>query len=230
MKRVASFLRYGLVITCGVGVIASLAVLADTGSNRSFACRGIQQYLDSRWTEALGIDGGDAPPGQISRAGDRLLGGLPLPPKSMKVVRGEDVRNLVRDARDAPSARGATECLAADDSTPYAHRLNVLLRGLRIFAGCNLALFLFAGALVARNRVRAVDCLVPATLLVATTVASSIIYVASRDWFWSLVDSDYAGFGYLLTVVIVAGLFADIIWNGARIVRFFLRLTWWVPV
>jgi hypothetical protein len=232
LKRAVTFLRTGLVITCGIGVAVSLAVLADTGWNRSFACRGVQQYLDNRWNETLGIDGGDAPPGQTSRAVDRLVGGLPLPPKSMKVMRGEELRNLVRGADATPSAVGqaTTECPAADDATPYRRRLHALLRDLRIFAGCNLTLFLLAALLVARGRARAVDCLVPATLLAAATLASSLIYVAAQDWFWSFVDGGYAGFGYLLVVVIVTGLFADIIWNGARVVRFLLRLSWWVPV
>jgi hypothetical protein len=232
LNRAASSLRNGLVITCGIGVAVCLAVLADTGWNRSFTCRGVQQYLDNRWNGTLGIEGGDAPPGQTSRAVDRMFGGLPLPPKSMKVMRGEELRNLVRDADAPPSAvvQATTECPTDDDATPYARRLHALLRDLRIFASCNLALFVLAALLVARGRVRAVDCLVPATLLAAATLASSIVYFASRDLFWSFVDGDYAGFGYLLIVVVVTGLFADIVWNGARVVRFFLRLSWWVPV
>lgn len=80
------------------------------------------------------------------------------------------------------------------------------------------------------GRVRTVDCLVPAAVLVAAAFASSVIYVASREWFWSVVDGTYADVGYLLVLGLVAGLLADIVWNGARVVRFVLRLLWWVPV
>lgn len=149
-------LRRGLLIACCVGVVASAAVLADTCVDRSLSCRGILQYLDNRWSTALGIDGPDAPPGQIAQTVDRAIGGLPLPPKSMRVLRDEDVRNLGRGAHvsPAPSTREATGCSASAGATHYARQAHALLRTLRIMAACNLALFIIIALLVARGRVR----------------------------------------------------------------------------
>jgi len=220
-----------------VGTAISAAVLIGAGSDGAAACRGIARYLGGRWSQAIGVEGGAAPPGQVGRAIDRLIGGLPLPPRSMQVVRGEDLRALDRksDAASGSSAGGdpageLTRCPAPEDDGPYARRLRGLLRALRIFALCNLGLFLLTALLVARGRSRPIHYLVPAAVLAAATLGSSVIYFAAQDWFWSFIDGSFAGIGYLVLVSVVAALLADIAWNRARVVRGVLRLLWWVPV
>lgn len=220
-----------------MGTAISAAVLIGAGSDRAAACRGIARYLGGRWGQAIGVEGDALPPGQVGRAVDRLIGGLPRPPKSMQVVRGQDLRALDRrsDTAVGRSAGGdpagePARCPAPDDDGPYARRLRGLLRALRIFALCNLGLFLLTALLVARGRSRPIHHLVPAAVLAAATLCASVVYFAAQDWFWSFVDGRFAGIGYLLLVGTVAALLADIAWNRARVVRGVLRLLWWVPV
>jgi hypothetical protein len=171
----------------------------------------------------------------MGRTIDKTIGGLPLPPKAMQVLRGEELRKLGEEP--AAGSRGtsgdigeAAGCPPLDDNGPYARRLRGLLGELRLFAVCNLALFVVTAVLMARRRSQAVHGLVPASLLAATTLTSSIIYFAGRDWFWAFLESGFAGKTYLLVVSLVAALLADIAWNRARVVRVLLRLLWWVPV
>lgn len=162
---------------------------------------------------------------------DQMIGGLPLSPKSMQVLRGEDLGRLDQEAAARSGDTGeAAACPALDDDGPYARRLRGLLGELRIFALCNLGLFVLTAVLMTGRRSQAVHYLVPAGLLTATTLTSTIIYFAGRDWFWSFLENGFAGKAYLLVIGLVAALLADIAWNRARVVRVLLRLLWWVPV
>jgi len=181
------------------------------------------------------MEDGDGRTGRVGRAVDRLVGGLPLPPKSMQVLRGEELRKLGDGpgADASPTSGEAADgaaCPASHDEGPYARRLRGLLRDLRIFALCNLGLFALTAFLIARRQSRAIDYLVPAGVLAATTLSSSIIYFMGRDWFWSFLDGSFAGIAYLMLVTLVAALLADVAWNRARVARLLLRLLWWVPV
>ena len=234
-------MRNGLLIICFVGAALSLAVLLDAGSRGSIACRGVEAYLTSRWNQTLGIEAGEGGPGQTGPAVDELLAGLPAPPKSLRVLRGQDLRALGRAPGEGPPSNASGDaktaareagsgCAAFGGGGPYALRLRGLLRALRVFAACNFGLFLLTAVMVGRSRGRVVECLVPAAVLAATTLTASILYLVARDWFWSFVDGDFVGVGYLLIAGLVASLLADIVWNRGRVVRFVLRLLWWVPV
>ena len=57
----------------------------------------------------------------------------------------------------------------------------------------------------------------PAGLLFIATVASIAIYIFGQNWFYTLVFSNYMGWGYLTYVGVIFGFLLDIVFNGASI-------------
>jgi hypothetical protein len=196
-------------------------VFVDTMSSHSGVLRGAERSLAHRWSDELGIDlhPGEAP--SLEPVVDQMVRKLPLPPRAMQVVRGDDLRKL-----------GNTEDIdasAAPGDAPYARRLGHLGREVRLFAVCNFVLFLATALLTFKRRSDALPCLLPAGVLVLSTLASSIVYLTARDWFWSFLADDHAGLGYLALVGLVVLSFVDILLNRARIVSLVLRFLSWLP-
>jgi len=194
------------------------AIFIDTLTSRSAVRRASDHYLTDRWKRTLGIDQGGGRP-EVRRIVDDVVGGLPQPPKEMKVVAVSGELGRVQGAVVTPSS----------DDGPYARQQRRLIREVRAFAACNFGLFLLTSVLVLLGRSRATHYVIPAGLLALSTLSSIVIYLVARDWFWASLDGGYAGVGYLAFVASVALLLADIVWNQARVVNLFLRWFFWVP-
>jgi hypothetical protein len=199
-------------------------VLVDTLSSRSAVRRGAESYLVGRLTEELGIGPGKGDPTEIARVVDRMVGGLPAPPRAWKVLRPSDVAAL------AISPGGTVPGGGDPDPGPYALRLRDLLHDVRIFAASNVALLLLTGLLAIGRQPAVVPCLIPAGLLGIATLTSIVLYIGARDWFWSFLDDDYAGIGYLSLVGVIVAFLVDIVLNRARVTGLLLRLLYWVPI
>lgn len=110
----------------------------------------------------------------------------------------------------------------------YAEVAGALLREFRIFSAANALMFALLGVtLLLRRRLRA-SLLVPATLLLATTLAVGYLYLFQQDWLHAIVFGDYIGWGYFVHLAVVAAVFADLWFHRAQrstgVVNFFLSL------
>lgn len=88
---------------------------------------------------------------------------------------------------------------------------------LRIFLGSNLAVFftLVAISFLKPNAVH--HLFLPSLLLVIAAIVASGIYIYGQDWFYTILYSDYIGFGYLIYIALVFGFLVDITCNKAKI-------------
>ena len=99
----------------------------------------------------------------------------------------------------------------------YYRIISELLSDLRIFSGVNLALFLVIGFILYGRSGATMAVVLPAGLLFIATVASIAIYIFGQNWFYTLVFSNYMGWGYLTYVGVIFGFLLDIVFNGASI-------------
>ena len=218
-------LRLIIWAVCGLGMAMFGAILADTLSNPSMVRRQAERSLVNQLSRELGIDivTGEAP--ALAPIVDQM-GKLPMPPRAMRGVRGDVLRNLVLP--NLGRARDTDLPFAAAEDGLYSRLVGHGVREVRIFAMCNLLLFLATALLTLRRRSDASLYLLPAGVLTVGTLASIVIYIVGRDWFWSSLADDHAGLGYLALVSFVVLILVDILWNGARVVRpmlqFFSRL------
>jgi len=99
----------------------------------------------------------------------------------------------------------------------YMEVVNKLTQELRIFTGSNLAMF-FILLLASFLKPKAIiQLFVPGLLLAISTLICSYFYIFEQNWLFTIIYSDFIGFGYL---VYVSGLFlwfCDIIFNKARV-------------
>jgi hypothetical protein len=98
----------------------------------------------------------------------------------------------------------------------YSDIIEDLLRDLRIFAGTNLAAFLMLLALSALKPSHLRQLFVPGILLGTAAVATSAIYLFGQNWFLTLLYADYVGWTYGIWLVLIFGLFSDIVLLKAR--------------
>lgn len=106
----------------------------------------------------------------------------------------------------------------------YATTREQLLRELRIFSGVNAICFVLLGGLSLWRRPTT-----PQLLLVAATVLGAVLvvggfYLFKQDWLHTLVFGSYVGWGYAAYLAAVTGLFADILFNEARVCAHLLDL------
>jgi hypothetical protein len=151
------------------------------------------------------------------------VGGLPLPPRSIKILRARELGNLGRPPAEESATEDPSMKSPVIGDGPFALRLGRLAREARTFAACNIALFLLTVVLAYRDRSTPRELLVPAALLTASTLGAILLYFTSRNWLWSFLDGQYAGMGYLVFVGAVMLMLADVIWNRARVMDFVLR-------
>lgn len=99
----------------------------------------------------------------------------------------------------------------------YTAILDNLMTDLRIFLGCNLLVFsALVLALMVRSRATP-HLLVPASLLLVSTVVSSGFYLFGQDWFYTILYNDYMGYGFLVYIGGVFALLMDVVLNRARV-------------
>ncbi len=99
----------------------------------------------------------------------------------------------------------------------YMEVVNKLTQELRIFTGSNLAMFavlLFASFLKPKA---IIQLFVPGLLLAVSTLICSYFYIFEQNWLFTIIYSDFIGFGYLAYVGGLFLWFCDIIFNKARV-------------
>jgi hypothetical protein len=88
---------------------------------------------------------------------------------------------------------------------------------LRIFLGSNCLMFLIL-LIVSLSKPKAIAHLfLPGLLLLSATILASTIYIFGQDWFYTILYSDYMGFGYLAYIAVIFGVLVDIALNKARV-------------
>jgi len=109
------------------------------------------------------------------------------------------------------------EKVAGFMKSKYMEVVNKLTQELRIFAGSNLlmfALLLLASFLKPRA---VIQLFVPGLLLATSTAICSYFYLFEKNWFFTIIYSDFLGFWYLAYVGSLFLWFCDIIFNRARV-------------
>ena len=91
-----------------------------------------------------------------------------------------------------------------------------LTREWRIFCAANASMFLLLGLCLLRRAAR-LPLLLPAAVLLATTVLVGFFYLFRQDWLHTIVFGDYVGLGYFVYLGLVGGFLADILLNRARL-------------
>ncbi|MET1076721.1 MAG: hypothetical protein ABWY06_01735 [Pseudomonas sp.] len=115
------------------------------------------------------------------------------------------------------SLQGAQARLHGLIQGQYAQVLSQLLRDLRIFSGTNLAVFLcLLGISLLKPRSTA-PLLLPAGLLLLSTVLCSYAYLFQQDWFFTLIFGSYLGYAYAAVLLSVFLLLGDVALNRARV-------------
>ena len=99
----------------------------------------------------------------------------------------------------------------------YSEIVADLLRDLRIFLGTNLLAFvlLLIVSIAKPSHVR--QLFVPGILLGVAAVAGSVIYLFGQNWFFTLLYGDYVGWAYGVWLLLIFGLFCDIVLFKARV-------------
>jgi hypothetical protein len=92
-----------------------------------------------------------------------------------------------------------------------------LLGDLRIFAATNMLAFTVLLALSVLQPLRIRQLFVPAILLCAASIATSLLYLFGQNWFFTILYADYVGYSYAGWMLLVYGLFCDIALFKARI-------------
>lgn len=115
------------------------------------------------------------------------------------------------------SLQSVNEKLLDFMKTKYMEIVQKLSLDLRIFTGSNLVIFLLL-LLVSFLKPKAIAHLfLPGVLLFVSTLICSYFYLFEQNWFFTIIYNDYLGFGYLAYVVLLFGIFCDIVFNRARI-------------
>jgi len=99
----------------------------------------------------------------------------------------------------------------------YVQIVQKLLRELRIFSGCNAVAFLCLVAVSLRRKASGAQLLIPATLLLISTLVCAGFYLFEQNWFFTILFDDYLGYGYAAYLALVFLFLWDVSLNGARI-------------
>lgn len=98
----------------------------------------------------------------------------------------------------------------------YMEIVSNLKTDLRIFLGSNAAMFLILLLLSYLKPKAIYHLFLPSAFLLASTIAASAIYIFGQDWFYTILYSDYMGFGYLAYIGVIFGFLMDVAFNKAR--------------
>ncbi|MBL8516252.1 MAG: hypothetical protein JNM76_04695 [Betaproteobacteria bacterium] len=92
-----------------------------------------------------------------------------------------------------------------------------LTRDVRIFLGSNALLFAFVTFLAWMKPQASIQLTLPGLLLCVSTLASAAMYVFGQNWFFTLLNNDFVGFGYFGYASVLFAFLCDIALNHARI-------------
>lgn len=99
----------------------------------------------------------------------------------------------------------------------YVTLVTNLTRDVRIFLGSNALLFAFVALLAWMKPQASIQLTLPGLLLFVSTLASAAMYVFGQNWFFTLLNNDFMGFGYLGYAAILFTFLCDIALNRARV-------------
>lgn len=99
----------------------------------------------------------------------------------------------------------------------YSEIVADLLRDLRIFLGTNLLAFVLLLVLSIAKPSHLRQLFVPSILLGVAAVAGSVIYLFGQNWFFTLLYGDFVGWAYGVWLLLIFGLFCDIVLFKARV-------------
>jgi hypothetical protein len=99
----------------------------------------------------------------------------------------------------------------------YAEVSAALLRELRIFAGCNAAVFALLGVVAFVRRRASLQLLAPTVVLLGAAALVAGAYLFSQNWLQTILLSDYVGWTYAPWLGLAIAAMADVVWNRARI-------------
>ncbi|WP_444996631.1 hypothetical protein [Aliikangiella sp. IMCC44359] len=99
----------------------------------------------------------------------------------------------------------------------YMEIVEKLILDIRVFLGVNSVVFIFL-FVISFFKPKVIEHLfLPGGLLLISTLVCSYFYLFKQNWFYTIIYSDYIGFGYLAYLSIVFLFLCDITFNKARV-------------
>lgn len=153
---------------------------------------------------------------------DNLPGKIAAAIASMCRLDCKQRKNLEEAIGSAKSERLEKLKIAKDKLTglikgKYLEILKKLKKDVRIFLGCNAFMFLLVTMTSFFKPQAFRHLFVPAIILFVATLISSYFYLFNQNWFFTIIYSDYTGWGYAVYLGLVFGILLDILFNKARI-------------
>lgn len=112
----------------------------------------------------------------------------------------------------------------------YDATISGLVRDLRIFSGVNIFAFLLIFLLAWVRPIARFHLLLPAGLLLISTVLTICLYVFGQNWFYTLMLGNFWGFSYLIYMGVILAFTLDITLNHGRITGSILNAVSNVPL
>jgi len=99
----------------------------------------------------------------------------------------------------------------------YMEIVEKLTLDVRVFLGTNAVIFIFL-LMASFFKSKAIRHLfLPGILMIVSTVICSYFYIFEQNWFYTIIYSEYTGFGFLAYFMFVFAILSDIAFNKARI-------------
>jgi len=99
----------------------------------------------------------------------------------------------------------------------YQEIIEALRRDIRIFSGTNLCLFLIAILALTFKSRASVHLVLPVTLLLLATLTATTFYIFGQNWFYTIIFSNYWGFGYSVLAGVIFLFLMDVVFNKGRV-------------
>ncbi len=99
----------------------------------------------------------------------------------------------------------------------YSAIVTALIGDLRLFSGANLAAFAILLLVSMANPERTRTLFVPAILLGVSATVASAFYLFGQNWFFTILQADYVGYGYAVWMLLIFGFLSDIAFFRARV-------------
>lgn len=131
-------------------------------------------------------------------------------------------KRLVEYARSSyverlSSLRQARETLSSLIESAYASVTRNLMRELRIFTASNAVAFALLAVITLIRRAATLQLLLVALVLVGAVTVTGGLYLFNQNWLHTILFGDYVGMAYAVYLAGVTLLFADVVFNRARV-------------
>jgi hypothetical protein len=131
-------------------------------------------------------------------------------------------KRLVEYARNAytvqvSSLRHVRERLTGLIESAYASVTNNLMRELRIFTASNAIAFALLAVITLVRRAATLQLFLVGLVVVGAVMVTGGLYLFNQNWLHTIVFGDYVGIAYAAYLAGVTLLFADVVFNRARL-------------